>query len=385
MKILAINYEYPPLGGGGGVVFKDIYDELAKTHEITIITTHFKGLDRYEQVGNQKIYRVPVLFRKELATATIPSLLTYFPASLRKAKQLMKANRFDLINSHFAVPSSPSADIVARKYGVPHALSLHGGDLYDPSKGLSPHKLPVVRGMVRRLLHRADRLLAQSQNTAENARKYYGVERPIDVIPLGIVPPEVNEIPRKQLEIGDDRFVMITIGRLIPRKGLEGLIESLKKMNDPRDLLVIVGDGPLLGELGDMARRIGVEDRIMLTGFVTDERKYQLLAASDIYVSTTLHEGFGLVFLEAMHCGLPIACYDNGGQTDFLEDGKTGALVPLGDLDQFVGSVEKLKVDDGWRRECSGFNLRHVREYYVDRCAERHQEIFEEMIRGRTS
>jgi glycosyltransferase involved in cell wall biosynthesis len=132
--------------------------------------------------------------------------------------------------------------------------------------------------------------------------------------------------------------------------------------------LLVLGSGPqeqmLKKEVAD--RQLGSKVRFM--GFVEEMEKFRLLRLSDIYVSTSQHEGFGLVFLEAMACGLPVICYDYGGQTDFLEDGTTGYLAPLNDLQSFADRSLTLMRDPPpscgrrWARitsrELRGFSLK---------------------------
>ena len=382
MRILAFNYEYPPLGGGGGVVFQAMYDELAKRHAVTIITSGHGELPRIESRDGQEVHRVPVLGRDKLATASFSSMLSYVPASWNCGKRLLSEDRFDVINTHFAVPTGPAPQVLAEYFRVPNVLSIHGGDIYDPSKRMSPHRLPLVRAVVRRLISRASRVVAQSVDTRDNARKFYGAKREIDIIPLGIKMPAPPARDRAALGIEPDRFVMITIGRIVARKGLDTLLDVMKRLDDPRDLLIIVGRGPLLPELQAKARALGVAPRVLFTGRISEDEKWRLLAASDLYASTALHEGFGLVFLEGMQAGLPVVCNDSGGQRDFLEDGRTGGLVPLGDVDAFANAVRRLKTDAELRRRCSEFNRARVAEYTIERCASRYEALFDEVVRA---
>ena len=383
MRILAFNYEYPPLGGGGGVVFKNLYDELSRRHQVAIVTTLYQGLPRFESRNGQEIYRVPVFHRTDLRTATMPSMMTYPLTSWRCGRRLLASRRFDLINSHFVVPTAPSAQLLASQFKTRHVLSLYGGDLYDPSKKLSPHRLALLPSVIRSLLNRADRVIAGSSDTAGNARQIYGIERPIDVIPLAIVPFEIPQGSRRSFGIGEEQFVMATVGRLIARKGLEDLLRVVRELDDPRDLLLVIGSGPAKGSLQNLALELGIEKKVRFTGWVSDEEKWGLLSVSDLYASTSLHEGFGLVFLEAMHCGLPVVCYDRGGQTDFLENGRTGALVPLGKSDAFVQAMRRFKSEGELARSCAAFNLELVKNFYIDRYAEQHEMLFDEVIRER--
>src|SRR5690606_20343889 len=108
----------------------------------------------------------------------------------------------------------------------------------------------------------------------------------------------------------------------------------------------------------------------------------ELLALADLYVSTSQHEGFGLVFLEAMAAGLPVVCYDRGGQVDFLEDGATGFLVPLNDRPAFVARCRELLADAALRREIAARNRARVEELFIDRCAKRYEALFAAVIEG---
>lgn len=383
MEILALNYEYPPLGGGGGVVFQQIMEALAQRHHISVLTSAYGDLPRFELMGNLEVHRVPVWGRKTLSTATMRSMLSYWPMSLRRGRQLVRGQRFDLINSHFVVPTAPSADRLARQFGIPHVVSIHGGDIFDPSKRTSPHRLPVVRGFVRRLLSRADRVAAQSNNTADNARRWYGVRRKIDIIPLGIAPCHHAPATRAELGIEDDRFVIVTVGRLVARKAVEDLLHVVAELDDPRDLLLIVGDGPKRDEWEALARKLGIVQQVRFAGFVEADRKAQLLAVADVFASTSLHEGFGLVFLEAMDLGLPIVTYDHGGQTDFLQDGQTGRLIPFKHRQAFTEALRQLKDEPTMRRQWGEANRRIVKDYYIDRCAEQYECLFAEVLAHR--
>src|SRR5690606_27050876 len=135
---------------------------------------------------------------------SLPSLLSYYPASLRCGEALIRAARPDVINSHFAVPTAPSATRLALRHRIPHVLCIHGGDIFDPSKRLSPHRLPGVREVVRWVLRSADRVTAPSRNTAANARRWYGHRGPIEIIPHGMARPRFSPAPRVELGLPND-------------------------------------------------------------------------------------------------------------------------------------------------------------------------------------
>lgn len=380
MRILFCNYEYPPLGGGGGVLNAHLAEELADRHDITVLTSGALATPETEVKDGVEIIRMPVYGRSQAAAASMASMASYLPRGVLKGRSLVRSRQFDIINTHFVLPTGPVGAALARLAKIPNVLTVHGGDLYDPSKSSSPHRHAVLRVAVRALLRAADVVVGQSRNTVDNVHRYYLPELPCRLIPLGIKRRPQPARERAHLGIGDEEFVMVTIGRLVARKGLHQLIDMIGEMKERAVRLVVIGDGPLKGSLESQASALDVLDKISFVGFVSDERKAELLAAADLYVSTSQHEGFGLVFLEGMAAGLPVVCYDFGGQTDFLDDGVTGALVPLNEQKRFSDACRTFMNSAEARAAAGHENRRRVEAFYIDTCAREYEALFEATI-----
>lgn len=378
LRILFCNYEYPPLGGGGGVINALLAKELATRHSVTVLTSRGLGLAAREIVDDVDVIRVPVLARKDAAAASTLSMACYLPMGFLRGIGLLRAQSFDIINTHFVVPTGPVGHGLSLWGRIPNVLTVHGGDLYDPSKSSSPHRHASLRTAIRYLLRKADVVVGQSANTLANVSKYYLSDLPTRLIPLGIERPPQTRASRAELEVPQDAFVMVTVGRLVARKGIDQLIRMMPELEAAH--LLIIGDGPLRAELETLANTLGVARRVGFEGFVNENRKHALMMAADLYVSTSQHEGFGLVFLEGMAAGLPVVCYDFGGQTDFLEDGKTGGVIALNDTRAFMDCCKNYMRYDALRAGASEENLRRVESYFIDQCAARYEELFAEVI-----
>jgi glycosyltransferase involved in cell wall biosynthesis len=375
MRILFCNYEYPPLGGGGGVVMAALARQLARRHEVTVLTSRAGGLAAKDNDHGVQVLRVPVLFRRELAVANFPSMLAYLPSGFVRGLSLRQ--QFDVINTHFVVPSGPLGHALARWQRLPNVLSVHGGDLFDPSKRSSPHLHAPLRAAVRWLLAAADDVVGQSRDTVRHVNELYGVRRDVGLIPLGIErPPARVAASRAAFGLSHEAFVMVTIGRLVARKATTQLVDVLAASAIPNAHLLVIGDGPDAAAIRQRAAELGVADRVHLAGQVADAEKYAALAIADAFVSTSQHEGFGLVFLEAMACGLAIVCYDRGGQTDFLASGETGFVVPLNDTAAFTHAVRAIHADIYLRRRLGQRNRLTVENYFIDSCAARYEQVF---------
>ena len=126
---------------------------------------------------------------------------------------------------------------------------------------------------------------------------------------------------------------LITVGTLKPQKDQRTLLAAFARVRQllPAKLLII-GEGPLRGELEAQARELGIADDVILLGFAQDPYPYHM--AADLFVLTSTVEGFGNVLVEALECGLPVVSTDcPGGPREILDDGKFGRLVPVGDVD----------------------------------------------------
>jgi glycosyltransferase involved in cell wall biosynthesis len=385
LKILFCNYEYPPLGGGGGVVMAALARQLARRHEVTVLTSQALGLPREADDAGVRVVRTPVYFRRQLAVANMPSMLAYV-ASASMRGWALRRSQYDIINTHFVVPSGPVGEWLSKAFAIPNVLSVHGGDLFDPSKKSSPHRHAWLRAPIRHMLKAADAVVGQSQDTVRHVSDIYGVQRPLELIPLGIErPPTIARASRAELGVPEDAFVMISIGRLVARKSTVQLVRALASCARPDAHLMLVGDGPDAAEIQGTAQSLGVSARVHLLGHISDAEKYRALSAADAFVSTSQHEGFGLVFLEAMAFGLPVVCYDRGGQTDFLKTPQTGYVVKLNDLEAFTQAIVALHDRAELRREIGRGNLRLVESFFIDRCAERYESIFESTCERRAA
>jgi len=385
MRILFCNFEYPPLGGGGGVVMAAMARHLARRHDVTVLTSRAVDLPSSSTDGGVQVVRVPVFFRRQLAVANMPSMIAYLPMGFWRGLRLGRKRGFDVVNTHFVVPSGPLGDWLSRRLDIPNVLSVHGGDLYDPSKASSPHRHRFLRSAIAGLLQRANVVVAQSHDTSRNVEQIYGVRRNVELIPLGIDRPPRDVVgSRAEFSLPENAFVLVTAGRIVPRKATSQLMQLLAAPGASQLFLLVIGDGPDAQGVSRLAGELGVSGRVRMLGFVSEEKKYRALAVADAFVSTSQHEGFGLVFLEAMALGLPIVCYNRGGQTDFLSTPATGHVVPLNDLPAFIAAVLDLQASPARREAIRQHNLTQVESFFIDRCAQQYESIFEQTIRERS-
>ncbi|MFC1480617.1 glycosyltransferase [Candidatus Omnitrophota bacterium] len=383
MNILLLNYEFPPLGGGGGIFSRDLARELAKEHNVDVLTSHFPGLKKQETSGGLTVYRTPVVGRKSPHTATMSSLLSFPISGIIKGLRLLREKKYDIINTHFAVPTGPAGLVLSRISGTPNVLNVFGGDIYDPTKKMSPHRHALLRWTVRNVIRKASQVVTESANIASCAETFYRPAKDITIIPLGLAEPRFTPKDREALSLKRDKLYLISVGRLIKRKGYDFLITAFASLiRGGLDAeLILIGDGPERSALEGLARELDVPDGVKFLGAVSDEEKFQYLSAADIYVLSSLHEGFGIVLLEAMSCGLPVVATNKGGQTDIIRDGKEGTLVPPADAESLADAIHKLATDPDRMKRVGISNRQEVKKYAMPVIAKKYIGLFREILK----
>lgn len=382
MRILIVNFEYPPIGGGGGVATQQIAYELSKRHEVHVLTS---SADTSKDQDSHPIilHRVPVIGRRYQQTASVISMASFVVSAFFRLLRICKDHSFDVINAQFALPSGLPVAIVSKYYSIPFVLSFIGGDIYDPTKWISPHRHASLRWLIRWMSGQADLCTAISHDTKYRAQHIHHVTKEIVVTPLGIVPSRTFRTSRSILGLPDDNIICITIGRLIPRKNVHVIMRAIADVTSV--FLSVVGDGPDKQTLHTLAKNLGIQERVKFYGFVSNTMKQQLLQKSDIYISCALHEGFGLVFLEAMDAGLPIIAPSYGGQVDFLKDKENALFINPQSASEVRSALNKLIEHKELMEAMSNNNEKKVKEFYIDKTAHALEYVFERVSSLRKS
>jgi asparagine synthase (glutamine-hydrolysing) len=229
---------------------------------------------------------------------------------------------------------SPLSVAISRLKAARSLLVVHGIDAW------TPHKSALTRAA----LSSFATVVAVSRLTMERFRTWSGLDAarfrllPNCVDPRRFAPEDKS--PQLARELGvDGRTVIMTLGRLASEeryKGFDQVIEALPHLLQrvPDLVYLVCGDGPDRARLEAKAKATGVASRVIFTGFVPEERKVEYYNLADAYVMPSNGEGFGIVFLEALACGIPVLGSNTDGGREALLDGELGCLVNPADPEQ---------------------------------------------------
>lgn len=379
MRVLLLNYEFPPVGGGAGHATANIAARLARMGvDAEVLTSRIDGESDGDTVQGVPIHRVHS-WRVGVHDCGLRGAYTYVLAAALKLKRLHARRPYDLEHYFFSLPTGLLTLAPGLRPRTPYIVSLRGSDVpgYDPFNARVERLHAVLKPLTRRIWRRASRVVALSDALAETARGAVpGVD--IEVIPNGIDAKRFSPPP---LRPAGRRVRLITVARLLERKGIQTILRACAQPSVLPVELTIVGTGPFEAELKEMVRELGLTDRVRFAGFVPNEELPDWYRNSDIFVLPSETESFGLVFAEAMSCGLPIAASNAGGIPETVRDGVDGLLCPPGEPASLRENLLRLMSNVDTRREISHWQRERILERYTwDRIAARYADVYRSVL-----
>ncbi|KJS01384.1 MAG: glycosyl transferase family 1 [Peptococcaceae bacterium BRH_c4a] len=348
MRVIMLSWEYPPrtVGGLGRHVY-DLSRALSQLGiEVHVFTCPARGEPLYavDDTG-VCVHRVD---QKELQAADFLEWLKCLNSGMVRLVEEtgLSGGYYSLVHAHDWLVRDAARDI-AEKSGLPLVVTIHATE-YGRNRGIFTDLQSQIHGAERDLVSRADGLICCSQYMAREVLRLFG-EAPggIRIIPNGVdVKNLVVKYEAVEQMTGRCPKIMF-LGRLVPEKGVQVLIEALPmiKGKHPGAVLTVAGKGPYEEDLRNLAHRLGVSDSVDFIGFVNDEGRNRLLAESSVAVFPSTYEPFGIVALEAMAAGIPVVVSETGGLAEIISHGIDGIKVPPGRADILARYVTEI-LDD---------------------------------------
>lgn len=270
----------------------------------------------------------------------------------RQLKKLLEQERFDLIHCHTPTASMLTriAAVKSRRQGSRVMYTCHGFHFHNAA----PKKNWLLYYPVERFLSRfCDDLVTINQEDYRRAKTFHcknvryipGVG--VDVEAIRALEVDVAE-KRRAIGVPEEALLMISAGELIPRKNHAVILRAMAMLGREDLYYAIAGKGPLLEELRQLSRELGIADRVRFLGFRTDV--FELYRAADFSAFPSRIEGLGLAGIEAMAAGLPLVSSNVHGILDYVKDGQTGYALPPEDADGFAAAIGKLAEDKELRQ-----------------------------------
>lgn len=380
MNILILNYEYPPLGGGAGLVTQHLADQFNKMgHQVYVVTAWFQGTPEYSVKENITIVRLKSR-RKHTYKSNPIEMLSW----IRHAKSffygLSDKIEFDICFANFTLPGGEVALYLKKIWNLPYIILSHGHDIpwFSPKQMFWYHL--VLKNYIKKILLKSERNILLTQELKDNADKFLGEKfhNKNVVIPNGL---NINE----KLAHSEDRNSVLTIlfvGRLVEQKDPISMLKAVKILenNNIPFNLKIIGDGPLKNEVENLIYNLKIKN-VSILGKISNSEVIQEMEEAHVLIAASREEAMSLTVLEAISNGLFIIATKISGNKELIFENKNGYFVKYGDSNDIAQKIEdfyKEKFLKGYDYPSEFYSLL-MSKYSWENSAEKYLEVFEEI------
>lgn len=358
-----------------------LYQEFQRNGHRAVVLIH-EGSNRLRPVKDKEAFRVYGIYLRSpiIRGARVRAFimfLAFLPITLFRLSRFLASQKIDIVNIHYPVPYTFYFGILRRLSKWRLVVTFQGSDAHLLAEWRS-----IEKRLIRFLLESADRVTGVSSSLLDKAelalpglrirKTILANGAPLESIKNNSIVPE-DVVPAKYI---------VTAGLLIPRKGIDILLEALARLalNDERIPLVIIGDGPERISLQQMAHDQGIADDVYFVGSKAHEQTIALIKRSSFFVLASRAEGLPLVLAEAMCCRKSVVATAVDGVPNIVRDGKTGILVPPDDSVALCAAIARLHRDEQFR-SCLADNAYKLAsaEFSWQSIASKYLEIYKDL------
>jgi phosphatidylinositol alpha-1,6-mannosyltransferase len=378
MRVLMLNNEFPPIGGGTGTVNQALLQRMVSVPdlEIDLITSSVGTSAEHQQFSERiRIIRLPVN-RQDIHHASNRELIAYAVRALSLALRIHLAHPYHLAMAWSAVPAGGTALALRRLTGLHYLVRVCGPDI--PGFELRYGRLyPVLTPMIKAIWHGADNIVAKCAGEAELIHAIDPDVR-VELIPNGV---DLALFRTARHSDNNAPLRILCVARLIERKGQSQLIEAVRRLTEQSvDVnLDFVGTGDALNVYQEQVDRFRLRQRVRFLGYVPRDEISDHYASADVFVLPSFSEGMSVATLEAMAAGLPVVVTSTGGTADLVVEGENGLTYNWGDVTRLVEHLKYLAENRHLLSRMGAASRQRAASFTWDAACERYLEFFERL------
>ena len=375
-KSLKIGLVCYPTFGGSGIVATELGKALAeKGHEIHFIT--YSKPVRMDWFTKNMYYH-------EVSVSDYP-LFEYAPYELLLSSKLVDVainQKLDILHVHYAIPHASAAFsaqqiLKTRNIDLPFITTLHGTDITLLGKDKSFQ--PVIEFAI----NQSDAVTAVSESLKEDTYQFFDIKKNIKVIPNFIDPGLyrfAEDIELRAQFAEKDEVIITHISNFRKVKRVDDVIRIFEGVQQQLSAkLLMVGDGPELHQVKNLARELGISDKVFFLG--KSKRIEQITSISDVFLLPSETESFGLVALEAMASGVAVVSSNVGGLPEVNKDGVTGFLNEVGDIEGMITSVLTILKDKDTLARFKTNALKHSQNFELNKIVPVYENLYISLVK----
>lgn len=382
MRILMLDNEFPPLGGGMGTTNEALLKKFSVIPELEIdlVTAALGTQFEQEQFAEHiHFFKVPVK-NKNLHHSSNRELISFAVQALPLALKLQRAHPYDFCFAWSALPAGAIARALEWRTGLPYMVWVSGPDIpgfEQRYRALYPFLLPLLKTTWRN----AKPLIAKCRQELEMIQAA-DPGMPVTIIPNGV---DLGAF-RPGAGIPDDGpLKVICVARLIERKGQHHLIRAINALvAQGIDItLDLIGTGDALSQYQALAEELGIAERVNFVGYVPRADIPGRYAAAHVFVLPSYNEGMALAALEALSAGLPMVVTRTGGTDELVTEGENGFTFDWGHVEELAGHLKRLALNRARAREMGVASRTRATRYAWDEIVTDYLQLYQELVKDR--
>ena len=393
MRILMFSWEYPPhVVGGLGKHAAELLPPLSSLSdlELHLVTPRWGDAKPRERVAGAVVHRVdPPVVDGDFYTSVWQTNLRLEEYAHRLWGE---SGPFDLIHGHDWLVAFVGASC-KRSYKAPLLSTIHATERGRGRGVLGSEQARAIHSIEWWLAYESWRIIACSGYMEDEIADYFQCPRDkIDIVPNGVDTARFDLLEGQDLSRFRNRYalpfekIVFSVGRVVYEKGLQVLVRAMPIIlaQDPDVKVVVAGKGPELEALRSLAWDLGVGEKVLLAGFVSDEDRDRLFKVSACATFPSLYEPFGIVALEAMAAKCPVVVSEVGGLKDVVKHAETGITIyPDNPASLAWGILHTLQYPEWSAARVENAYREVVEEYNWERIARMTADIYRRIIAER--
>jgi glycosyltransferase involved in cell wall biosynthesis len=374
-RLLMLNFEFPPIGGGAAHAHLNLLKQYAKCDDLSVdvlTSAPQPGIFTERFSDNTTIYKVG-LHKKDLHFWRKAEVVEWLFKSKFHYRKLLRQNSYDLVHAFFGFPTAYLCYRSADK--LPYIISLRGSDVPGGHARLRLDYKILGPLLFKPIWRKAALLVACSEGLKERALRFMP-DVSIDVIPNGV---DLNRFSPTEDAKSSDVLRLLTVGRLSVTKRIDILIEAIRILyNSGLNVhFTIVGGGQLEQKFRQIVSEANLRDIIEFTGRIESEKMPQMYRRHDIFVSASMQEGMSNAMLEAMASGLPIITTRCEGVEELIKN--NGFITENAQAEQMADAIKRLAKNRETYRSMSAAARKQAEKFSWSSAAERYLKIYERL------
>ena len=369
---MMLSWEYPPrvIGGISPHVYSLSRSLVDVGVKVYVVTCDFPGAPAHETIDGVEVYRIDSYKTPSPDFATWVYLMNLNMQTEAAALAASLPGKIDIFHAHDWLVATAGIGLkhVFRK---PLLVTMHSTEV-GRRDGTHTATEKMIHETEAWLTYEAWKVICCSDYMVQHVKWAFGLpDNKLVMVPNGVNPrvyetisSQSSESLRREFALPEEKLILF-VGRLVYEKGAHVLINAIPKVLEKVNAkFVIVGSGYMKDQLYTIVKSMGLEHKVLFTGFLEEEKLLRLQTCADVSVVPSLFEPFGIVALEAMAARSPVVVSDTGGLSEIVEHDSTGVKVYPNNTESLAWGIIRVLSDDKFRNQISHNGYEKIKQKY---------------------